>query len=99
MGKESNRKYTDEFKREAVRQLEERGTRSAREVGASLGVAPTLLYKWRKRNQQVVAEVRAERGESPEEEVKRLRAEVAKLRRQKEILKKATAFFAQESEQ
>ena len=99
MGTKKRTKYTDDFKREAVRQLEERGRRTAEEVGVSVGVAPALLYKWRRQYQEVVAEVRAERGESPEEEVKRLRAEVAKLRRQKEILKKAAAFFAQESEQ
>jgi transposase len=41
--------------------------------------------------------VRKERGETPEEELKRLRRENAQLKRDKEILKKATAFFAKEN--
>ena len=95
MGK--RRKYTEEFKREAVRQLETRGDRSARDVVESLGVAENLLYSWRRKYADVTETVRAERGETPDEELKRLRREVHQLRRDKEILKKAAAFFAKET--
>ena len=95
MGK--RRKYTEEFKREAVRQLETRGDRSARDVAESLGVAENLLYTWRRKYADVTKAVRAERGETPEEELRRLRREVHQLRRDKEILKKAAAFFAKET--
>ncbi len=95
MGK--RRKYTEEFKREAVRQLETRGDRPARDVAESLGVAENLLYSWRRKYADVTETVRAERGETPDEELKRLRREVHQLRRDKEILKKAAAFFAKET--
>lgn len=91
------RKYTEEFKREAVRQLLTRGDRTCAAVAEGLGVAENLLHAWRKRYGDVAVAVRRERGETPEEELKRLRREVAQLRRDKEILKKAAAFFAKES--
>lgn len=90
------KKYTEEFKREAVRQLELRGDRTAGAVATSLGVHEGQLYAWRKKYGDTAAQAREERGESPEQEVKRLRRENAYLRRQQEILKKATAFFAKE---
>ena len=92
------RKHTESFKREAVRQLELRGERSAREVATSLEVRENQLYQWRQVYADAAAAGRAERGETLEEEVKRLRREVAALRKDKEILKKAAAFFAQESD-
>ncbi len=91
------RKYNEEFKREAVKQLELRGDRSVRDVAEALGVAENLLYSWRKTYTDVSATVRAERGETADEELKRLRREVHQLRRDKEILKKATVFFAKET--
>lgn len=94
MGK--HRKYTEEFRREAVRVVESRGNRTIRDVAESLGVAESLLHGWRAKYADTVASVRDQRGETPEEELKRLRAEVAQLKRDREILKKAAAFFAKE---
>ncbi len=97
--KRNKPKRRDEaFKREAVRQLEHRGDRSVAELAKSLGVYPGQLYAWRRRYADTAAEARAERGETPEEEIKRLRREVAELRQEQEILKKAAAFFARESD-
>lgn len=93
-----NRKYTEEFKREAVRQLEQRGERSGADLATSLGVRPAQLYQWRRQYSDTAAQARAERGETADEEVKRLRREVSELRREREILKKAAAFFAKEGE-
>jgi transposase len=95
MGK--RRKHTDEFKREAVRLLETRGERSVAEVAEGLGVAENLLYSWRRTFSDVSKQVRAERGETAEDELKRLRREVSKLKREREILVKAAAFFAKEN--
>lgn len=90
------RTYTDEFRREAVRVMMTRGERSVADVAASLGVAENLLHLWRKKYPDTAAAVRRERGETPEDELKRLRREVVQLKRDKEILKKAAAFFAKE---
>jgi transposase len=94
MGK--RKKYTREFKREAVRLMESRGDRTVADVAESLGVAENLLHSWKRTYTDTVEEVRQQRGETPEEELKRLRRENAQLKRDHEILKKAAAFFARE---
>lgn len=98
MTTEPRRKFSEEFKREAVRQLELRGDRSGMEVAKGLGVKLSQIYDWRRKYEDTAAAARQERGESPEEEVKRLRREVAELRKDKEILKKAAAFFARKGD-
>ncbi len=94
MGK--RRKYTEEFKREAIRLMESRGERTVADVAESLGVAENLLHAWKRTLTDTVEELRQQRGETPEEELKRLRRENAQLKRDHEILKKAAAFFARE---
>jgi len=59
-------------------------------------VAENLLHSWRQRYADTAAQVRQERGETPEEELKRLRRENSRLKMEREILKKA-AFFAKEN--
>jgi transposase-like protein len=95
MGK--RKRYTEEFKREAVRLVETRGDRTIGDVAQSLGVAEALLHSWKRAYADTAAEVRQARGETPEDELKRLRREVAQLKRDREILKKAAAFFAKEN--
>jgi len=92
------RKHSDEFKIEAVRLVSEQDYTIA-EAAESVGVHPNLLSKWKQKfapegkvdEQQIGEKVRLE------EEVKRLRKECARLKMEREILKKATAFFAKES--
>ena len=90
------RKHTEEFKREAVRLIERRGDRTIGDIAQSLGVAESLLHIWRKTYADTTDAVRQERGETPEEELKRLRRENAQLKRDKEILKKAAVYFAKD---
>jgi len=75
--------YTDAFRQEAVRLLRESG-KSARQLGRELGVSQSVLSRWKRQADEA-------------EEVRRLRREVAQLRMDRDILKKATAFFAKES--
>lgn len=91
------RRHTEEFKLEAVRQMEARGERTIAEVAQSLGIAENLLHSWRKLYSDAPAATGKERGESLEAELKRLRREVAQLKRDKSILIKAAAFFAKEN--
>ena len=91
----SRRKYTREFKLEAVKQVVEHG-RSVSEVAASLGVNRNLLTRWKS---QLVAEgALAFPGQGRlseiEEENRRLRRELAIARQERDILKKAAAYFA-----
>ena len=97
MGRKKRRKYTPEFKAEAVR-LVEVGDKSLAQVGRQLGISDKTLWEWVHQ-----AEVDAGKGKPEElttserEELARLRRENAQLREDREILKKATAFFAKES--
>ena len=91
------KKHSEEFKREAVRLLENRGERTITDVAASLGVAENMLHSWRRKFGGSAEQVRRERGgETPEEELKRLRRENAQLKQEREVLKKSVAFFARD---
>ena len=82
------RKYTEEYKAEAVALVTDHGY-SAVEAARSLGINPNLIYKWR---QAQDAGPRVDEDERAE--LKRLRREIKRLRMEKEILKKASAYFA-----
>lgn len=89
--------YPEEFRRDAVRLLE-RGDRSISQLARDLGVSTESLRSWRKQAQLDRGE--RDDGLSSEErdELRRLRRENRVLREEREILKKAAAFFASESD-
>jgi len=92
------RTFTREFKLEAVR-LSMEDDRSGAEVARELGIHRNLLYKWRKELLEDEEESFPGRGnlKASEAELQRLRREVARLREDQEILKKALVFFSKES--
>jgi transposase len=92
MGK-VRREFTEEYKREAVRFLEETG-RPLRAVAEELKVSETSMWRWRKKYGTGMGE-RLSRSEA--EELRRLRREVELLRQERDFLKKATAYFANPS--
>jgi len=94
---ETRRQYTAEFKADAVRLLEEEGY-GLSEVSRRLGVDRSCLTRWRRelRGQEPAKAVVAGNRDK-DAELRRLREEVRKLRMEREILKKAAAFFANES--
>ena len=97
MARRKRRQYTPEYRAEAVRQVN-LGDRTLAQVAKDLGLGNATLWAWVRQ-----AEVDAGKGEPEElttterEELKRLRRENARLREEREILKKATAFFAGEN--
>lgn len=91
------RKYSREFKVEAVRLFEE-SDESASEVGRQLGISRNLIYRWRRQLLAEGKEAFPGAGQLPanEAELQRLRRENERLRQERDILKKAVTFFAKE---
>ena len=96
--KGKRRRFTGEFKEEAVRLLVRSG-RPLAQVARELGVHENVLRKWK-------AGVEAGSGEGTSavsghfalvEENRRLRTELVRVKEERDILKKATAYFARES--
>ena len=90
--------YPEDFRREAVRLLE-RGDRSVAELARDLGVAEQSLRTWRKQAQLDAGERDDGLTSEERDELKRLRRENRVLREEREILKKAAAFFASEGDE
>ena len=90
------RKFPPEFRREAV-ELYRSSDRSLEQVAKELGIGPSTLQRWHtKLGQQAEKDDVLQPNERAE--LKRLRRENRRLKEEREILKKATAFFANESE-
>ena len=91
----ARRTYTREFKLQALRMLTDQGL-SVAEVARRLGVGENCLRNWRQAAQQQGEAAFPGQGNlSPaEEELYRLRAEVRRLRAERDLLKKAAAYFA-----
>ena len=87
-------RYSEEFRREAVRLVRETD-RSLKEISAELGVSPPTLRGWL-HTMPAGKPMAAGRVLSLEEQVRQLKKENERLREEREILKKATAFFARE---
>jgi transposase len=106
MGKERNRvnpdrqrqRYNREFKLEAVRLLE-LGQKPAAQLAQELGIRRGLLYKWQRDLRGKGEAAFRGQGRKPpgqQSEVARLRAELKKVSEERDILKKAAAYFAKE---
>jgi len=91
--KRKRRRYTEDFKREAVALVTELGY-SVAEAARSLDVGENQIRRWRQKFEQESAQ--GELSSTEREELERLRKEIRQLRMEKEILKKASAYFAKE---
>ena len=101
MGKEQRRKrrkFSEEYKAETVQLIQSSG-KSVGQIAVELDIGETALRRW-------IAQAEVEAGRGPEgvltrserAELAELRRENQRLRMEREILKKATAFFAKESQ-
>ncbi len=97
MSKRKRRKFEPEFKADAVRFVLEEG-RSVSSVAEGLDIYPSSLADWVKHAREAREKSGSETMKSGDlEELRRLRKEVRQLKTEREILKKAAAFFAKES--
>ena len=92
----TRRTFSREYKLEAVKKVVLQGM-SFCEVARDLGIRDNLIHNWKKKLQDDGTLAELTGGASAEEELKRLREEVRQLTLERDILKKATAFFAKES--
>ena len=96
MSEAKRRKYTEEFKTEAVRLVRE-ANRPIAQAARELGISANLLYRWSGEEQRAErvgttrVALKAER-----EELVRLRRELDTVRKERDFLKRAAAFFARE---
>lgn len=84
--------FSDDFKRDAVAQITERGHPVA-EVAKRLGVSSHSLYEWRKKYSQPPTSEASNQAA----ELQRLKKELARVTEERDILKKATAYFAKDA--
>ena len=90
--------FSKEFKLEAVRLLEE-SDKSPNEIAAEMGIRRNMLYKWQEQFKKRGDNAFQGPGRKPlneQDEVARLRRKLAEVELERDILKKAAAYFARE---
>lgn len=102
MNERKTRKYSQEFKLEALALLQ-RGEKGAGEIERELGITPGLLSKWRTRYQIVAPQGQAVQIgpsdlEAAKAEIRRLQRQLAAVEEEREILKKVLSIFSRKSE-
>ena len=85
----------ESFKRDAVRRLIARGSKSIDDIAKELGVSSSMLHRWRQRFEpEVTSGTQPSQGER--EEIERLRSELRDVKAENALLKKVAALFAKE---
>ena len=90
----SGKRYSDEFKIEAVKQITDRGYKVG-EVADRLGVTTKSLHTWV--NQFGESSAQYQTLKAHQDEIRKLKSELRRVEEERNILKEAAAFFASES--
>jgi transposase len=93
MGK--RKRYTEEFKKDAVRLMAARGSRTISEVANRLGLSQSLLHRWHQRYGSEV-QGQATGSEIEREDIEKMRRRLRELEQENSLLKNAAALFAKE---
>ena len=94
----TRQKYSAEFKREAVELTRQPGT-SCRQIALDLGIAPNLLSRWKRElvGRSASATAFSGSGTPRDQEIAALKRELSKVKKERDFLRDAAAFFARES--
>jgi transposase len=93
----SNRKYTEEFKAEAIKQVVERGY-GVRDVCERLEISSKSLYLWLRLARKSNGKHSQGNDSELKQEIARLKSELKRVEEERDILKKAAAYFAKASQ-
>ena len=92
----SRRKFSDEYKREAVRLATQPGVTKS-QVGQELGINANMLGRWCRDFEENGVAAFPGQGKPRDEEMALLKRELARVKKERDFLKEAAAFFARES--
>jgi transposase len=90
------RKFSAEYKREAVAMLESPGV-SVSQIAAELGIGANVLGRWRRELRRKPDQAFVGNGRVRDEELSQLRRELARVTKERDFLREAAAFFARAS--
>ncbi len=90
------RKYSPEFKQGAVEQARQPGV-SCAQVARELGIGSTLLARWKREADAQGQQAFGGSGKPRDEEMARLKRELARVKKERDFLREAATFFAKES--
>ena len=90
------REYSPEFKREAVELSRTPGV-TVKQIAEELGIAANMLTRWRREFSQDSSKAFQGHGKSRDEEMARLKRELARVKKERDFLKEAATFFAKTS--
>ncbi len=89
-------RFSEDFQKDAVHQVVERGY-SVAEVAQRLGISPKTLYGWKAKYAKGRKPLSKAENKDPDREIARHKAELKRVTEERDILKKAAAYFAKES--
>lgn len=92
----ARRKFTAEYKRDAVAMLETPGV-TVSQIAADLGIGTNVLGRWRRELRQAPKPAFVGNGRARDEEMSQLRRELARITKERDFLREAAAFFARAS--
>ena len=95
MGKRERRSFSEEFKREAVA-LAKQSSESMSSVAEQLGIASSSLTRWVREADKLGAKAFPGQGVARDEELMRLRRELAQVKKERDFLRDAAAYFARD---
>jgi transposase len=92
----ARRKFSAEYKREAVTMLDAPGV-TVSQIAADLGIGANMLGRWRRELRRHAQQAFVGNGQSRDEEVTQLRRDLARVTKERNFLREAAAFFARAS--